>query len=106
MRCNCRTVQNGARLWAQETAAAILAQSRATESAVDTAAAEPQEEPMNRYIYPLPVTCCTGCCSGDSAALDRILETLCTQNQLLLDLTGAVNALTAAVLSVRNSLTS
>ena len=104
MRRSCRTAPNDARLWAQEAAAAILAQRQAEDSAAETAAPTTVEEPMNRYIYPRPVSFCPGCCHGDSAAWDRVLETLCTQNQLLLDLTGAVNALTAAVLSAKDSL--
>ena len=36
--------------------------------------------------------------------LDRILEALACQNQLLVELLGAVNALTAATLSIQSRL--
>ena len=77
---------------ARRRAAAILAQSR-------------QEEPaMKRYAHPIP------CWSGypwpaptpAGEGTDRILEELARQNQLLMDLLGAVNALTAATLSIRS----
>lgn len=34
--------------------------------------------------------------------MDRVLEELARQNQLLMDLLGAVNSLTAATLSIRS----
>ena len=62
------------------------------------------EEPMNRYIHPIP--CCCGCCPSfwnvGTPELDRILEALARQNQLLMELLGAVNGLNAAVLSIGN----
>lgn len=102
MRRNCRTVRDGIRAQAEETAASLISQSRA---AVNPSVTEP-EEPMKRYIYSLPSpACCPDRCSvssAESAVLDRILETLCYQNQLLLDLLAAVNSLTAAVLTARS----
>lgn len=62
----------------------------------------PQEEPvMKRYANPLP---CWSCCTwpASSPDLDRVLEELTRQSQLLTDLLGAVNALTAATLSIRS----
>lgn len=59
------------------------------------------EEPMKRYIHPIPC-CCPTWPTGNEAALDSILEALARQNQLLLDLLGAVNGLNAAVLSIQS----
>ena len=61
----------------------------------------PGEEPMKRYIHPIPC-CCPGWPSGGGAELDGVLEALARQNQLLLDILGAVNALSAAVLSIQS----
>ena len=54
----------------------------------------PQER-MKRYENPIPLPCCC------PPAGWRVLEYLARQNQLLLDLLGAVNGLTAAVLSIQ-----
>ena len=63
------------------------------------------EEPvMKRYCNPLP---CWGGYPVPVPApdgLDRVLEELTRQNQLLCDLLGAVNSLTAATLSIRGRL--
>ena len=64
---------------------------------------------MNRYIHIIPRPAAQADGQSASAAmnpelqstLERILETLKSQNQLLIDLLGAVNALTAAVLSIQ-----
>ena len=61
----------------------------------------PGEEPMKRYIHPSPC-CCPGWPSGGGTELDGVLEALARQNQLLLDILGAVNALSAAVLSIQS----
>ena len=62
-------------------------------------------EPMRRYPHPIPM-----CCAPDpvpiptdecSPCMNRVLEQLSCQNQLLMDLLGAVNSLTAALLSGR-----
>ena len=57
-------------------------------------------EPMKRHSHPVPAPCpwYSPTWGGE---LDGVLEALARQNQLLLDLLGAVNGLTAAVLSVR-----
>ena len=75
---------------ARQRAAAILAQSR------------PAEPAMKRYAHPIP------CWGGPpwpppgGEGLDRVLEELARQNQLLVELLGAVNSLTAATLSIRS----
>lgn len=62
---------------------------------------EPMEDiPMNRYTNPIP-TCCPnrpGRCRFQEEACDHILTALACQNQILTDLLGAVNGLTAAIL--------
>lgn len=60
-----------------------------------------EEEPMHRYPHPIPqprpvVTCPVD--SETSQAMTQVLEQLACQSQLLVDLLGAVNALTAALL--------
>ena len=64
-----------------------------------------REEPMHRYSHPIPSSAPVGIptpavsLSSDSpAAMTQILEQLSCQSQLLVDLLGAVNSLTAAVL--------
>lgn len=63
-----------------------------------------EEEPMHRYSHPIPqaspaaaVSVCP-CGQDEAAAMTQILEQLSCQNQLLVDLLGAVNSLTAALL--------
>lgn len=65
------------------------------------AGADGVREPMHRYTYPiaraLPVRE-----AGDGGGTGtRTLELLLEQNQLLSDLLGAVNSLTAAVLALQ-----
>ena len=75
----------------RQRAAAILARSRGAEPA------------MKRYAHPIP--CWSGCAWPQPSApgdLDRVLEELARQNQLLVELLGAVNSLTAATLSIRS----
>ena len=55
-------------------------------------------EPVKRYSNPIPAPWYPPAAGPE---LDGVLEALARQNQLLLDLLGAVNGLTAAVLSVR-----
>ena len=64
-----------------------------------------EEEPMHRYSHPIPQAAVPAqpagadCpAAGDPAAVPQILEQLACQSQLLVDLLGAVNSLTAAVL--------
>ncbi|MCI7474207.1 MAG: hypothetical protein MSB10_11140 [Clostridiales bacterium] len=79
---------------ARQRAAAILAQS------------QPMEPAMKRYAHPIP--CWSGPVwsppSAGGEGMDRVLEELTRQNQLLMDLLGAVNSLTAATLSIRSRL--
>lgn len=58
-----------------------------------------EDIPMNRYINPIP-TCPkqTGPCRIQQEEMDHILTALACQNQILIDLLGAVNGLTAALL--------
>lgn len=97
MQRNC-SARDPARIQAEATAAALIAQGSRL------SARSPQaEEPMNRYIHPIPAPRSQNSCPVDPAVGERILETLCYQNQLLLDLLSAVNALTAATLNARGS---
>ena len=62
-----------------------------------------EEEPMHRYPHPIPQTTATAAPelspAGDMpAAMTQALEQLSCQSQLLVDLLGAVNSLTAAIL--------
>lgn len=59
--------------------------------------------PMNRYTNPIPTGCPkqAGCCRVQQEGIDRILTALACQNQILIDLLGAVNGLTAAYLCER-----
>ncbi len=84
---------------AQAAAAAIIARGR--QMALERLEpAAPETEPMKRYPHPIP--CAADCPSAaDAGAMDRILEELACQNQLLLDLLSAVNGLTAAVLGIQ-----
>ena len=78
----------------------VLSQSSlATLAASDDLTAE--TEPMRRYPHPIPMCCdSTPVTSEDcSPCMNRVLEQLSCQNQLLVDLLGAVNSLTAALLA-------
>ena len=62
---------------------------------------EPMEDvPMNRYTNPIPVCCPkqSAPCAVHPEDVDHILTALACQNQILTDLLGAVNGLTAAIL--------
>lgn len=63
-----------------------------------------EEEPMRRYPHPIPMCCDSSPAPTEecSPCMNRVLEQLSCQNQLLMDLLGAVNALTAALLSGKN----
>lgn len=64
-----------------------------------------EETPMSRYTNPLP-SCCphqTGPCRIRQEEIDHILIALACQNQILTDLLGAVNSLTAALLYHKNN---
>lgn len=59
-----------------------------------------EQVPMNRYSNPIP-TCCPSksrCCQAQQEGIDHILTALAWQNQILIDLLGAINGLTAALL--------
>ena len=91
----CHQAGEAVRRQAEAAAAAIRAQARAM--------LPPEEEPMKRHPHPIP--CPADCPSPPGAeALDRVLEELACQNQLLLELLSAVNGLTAAVLSIQGRL--
>lgn len=62
-----------------------------------------EEEPMRRYPHPIPMCCDASPAPAEecSPCMNRVLEQLSCQNQLLMDLLGAVNSLTAALLSGR-----
>lgn len=78
---------------------------RAAEAArakVLAAQEELTEEPMRRWPHVIPAAAPAPDRTGEtdlSPAMAQVLEQLQCQNQLLVDLLGAVNALTAAVLA-------
>ena len=59
------------------------------------------EEPMHRYIHhiPAPIPQRPQVSTDVQTSLDYISERLAEENQLLVDILGAINALTAATLS-------
>lgn len=59
---------------------------------------ELQEEPMRRYPHPIPTATAAAVRREDAQTATPMLEQLQYQSQLLVDLLGAVNSLTAAVL--------
>lgn len=65
-------------------------------------AASAEAEPMRRWPHPIPTSACPACApraDGETAAaLTQALEKLQYQSQVLTDLLGAVNSLTAAAL--------
>lgn len=101
-----RDAQSNSRLAAQDSKPAPPAQPNQSPrqgQGHPVAVAEPEEEPMNRYINPIPTPRRQPACpTMNQNTQDRILETLCCQNQLLLDLLAAVNALTVAMLNRRD----
>ena len=62
-----------------------------------------EDVPMNRYSNPIPACCPrqSGQCLLQEESVDHILTALACQNQILTDLLGAVNGLTAAILYER-----
>lgn len=58
-----------------------------------------EEVPMRRYPHPIPTAPAVTVTAEDSPAQTQILEQLACQSQLLVDLLGAVNSLTAALLA-------
>ena len=89
---NCRQPGRDARAQAESQAQAIIAQGRRM-ARQRLEGAPLEEEPMKRYAQPIPY--CIDCPTPPPAdGLDRILEALL----------GAVNALTAATLSIQSRL--
>lgn len=86
--------------------AAVLREA-AEELRAETCSMEREDMPMNRYVSPNTIPGCPGChgieyCCGEDevqAMVEQLVELTVCQNQLLTDLLGAVNALTAAMLS-------
>ena len=84
---NCRQPGRDARAQAESQAQAIIAQGRRM-ARQRLEGAPLEEEPMKRYAHPIPY--CIDCPTPPSAdGLDRILEALACQNQLLVELLGA-----------------
>lgn len=75
--------------------------------AVEVAPMEAAAEPMTRYISAALSDCvprpCEDACHGfqNRVLLEQLVELSVSQNRLLVDLLGAVNALTAALLTSR-----
>ena len=59
------------------------------------------QEPMRRYTHPIPCPAVRTFPADAQACLEQIAQLLTTQNQLLVDILGAVNSLTAASLSAQ-----
>ncbi len=99
-----RTYRSAAQAHAKVTAAR---QELLSASAAAPAPTPVPEEPMHRYSHSIPlaaqaVETVTPTRSGgedSSAAMTQVLEQLSCQSQLLVDLLGAVNSLTAALLA-------
>ena len=84
---NCRQPGRDARAQAESQAQAIIAQGRRM-ARQRLEGAPLEEEPMKRYAHPIPY--CIDCPTPPPAdGLDRILEALACQNQLLVELLGA-----------------
>ena len=79
--------------------ASTLSQSSCAASAAQALTAE--EEPMRRYPHPIPMASVSATVPTEDCTpcMNRVLEQLSCQNQLLVDLLGAVNSLTAALLA-------
>ena len=99
---NCRQPGRDARAQAESQAQAIIAQGR--RMARQRLGGGPPEGGAPQCDYD-PIPYCIDCPTPPPAdGLDRILEALACQNQLLVELLGAVNALTAATLSIQSRL--
>ncbi len=71
---------------------------RPAEEYVPPVEAAMEDEPMRHWPHPITTPTACGCEAKPSGDLGQVLELLSTQNQLLVDLLGAVNSLTAALL--------
>ena len=114
-RRTCRNCRDRSQTQALAQAAAIIAQGRQVEAGLRKEQARSQvsnaledEEPMNRYIHPIPLSIPRARgdrpenCIQVQESLERVLECMACQNQLLVDILGAINALTAAMLSAQS----
>ena len=101
-RCRNRTWQERSATEARLREAAVRMRAAAEETTGCPASME-EDVPMCRYAHPIPIPACgLGCQTREQTILlEQLLEQTCRQNQTLLDLLGAVNALTAAMLSLR-----
>ena len=102
--------QDPLRAQAQAAARAIIAQgrqggrSRPDSQSGPARPLEAADEPMNRYVHVFRqagCSCPVPAGAGEEALLERLLEAAGEQNQLLVDLLSAVNALTAAALGIQ-----
>ncbi len=99
-------VKRSSRTYRSAAQAHAKVQAAQQELLASAAAAAAREEPMHRYSHSIPQPSSAPAAvipprapSGDTpAAMTQILEQLSCQSQLLVDLLGAVNSLTAAVL--------
>lgn len=101
-----RSIPNRPFSQAAQAHAKVIEARRQLEQEQEAPPLEPQEEPMHRYIHSIPRPVFGGIASSNSShtpgpELTQILEHLQEQNQLLVDLLGAVNSLTAALLCRR-----
>ncbi len=71
---------------------------RPAEEVVPPAEETMEAEPMRYWPHPIAAPAGCGCEGKPSGELGQVVELLSAQNQLLVDLLGAVNSLTAALL--------
>lgn len=97
-----------ARRYSRTYRSAAQAQAKVAAAREELLSASAVEEPMHRYSHSIPLatqaaeTAAPACSRGEdtsAAAMTQALEQLSCQSQLLVDLLGAVNSLTAAVLA-------
>lgn len=104
-RQNCRASRELVRIRAEAEAAAraLLTQGRCPNLGAEFME---EEMTMNRYSYHIPTRESARYAAAPprndlDVPLERVLEMLAGQNQLLVDILGAVNALTAAMLAAQ-----
>ena len=99
---NCRQPGRDARAQAESQAQAIIAQGRRM-ARQRLEGAPLEEEPMKRYAHPIPY--CIDCPTRrPPTGWTGFWRPWPAKNQLLVELLGAVNALTAATLSIQSRL--
>ena len=81
----------------------VMAAQRELTARQPRAATPAEEEPMHRWTHIIPMAAEIPVEDAESPTATQILEQLSCQSQLLVDLLGAVNALTAAVLCQKNT---